>query len=101
LRRSLDAGSGFLTRWWYKTTAAIAKQRLTQLPQHGWLAQQLVDVLDEPQLDHRGETLSGCVRLVSRTVKDLVAGAGINFADVGIHELKGVPGEWSLYAART
>lgn len=38
--------------------------------------------------------------LVSRTVKDLVAGAGIDFADIGIHELKGVPGEWWLYAAR-
>ena len=38
--------------------------------------------------------------LVSRTVKDLVAGAGIDFADIGTHALKGVPGEWGLYAAR-
>ena len=36
--------------------------------------------------------------LVSRTVKDLVAGAGFIFADRGRHELKGVPGEWELYA---
>jgi pimeloyl-ACP methyl ester carboxylesterase len=36
--------------------------------------------------------------LVSRTVKDLVAGSGIQFADRGTHELKGVPGEWQLYA---
>ncbi|HST18013.1 MAG TPA: adenylate/guanylate cyclase domain-containing protein [Gaiellaceae bacterium] len=36
--------------------------------------------------------------LVSRTVKDLVAGSGIQFADRGTAELKGVPGEWQLYA---
>jgi pimeloyl-ACP methyl ester carboxylesterase len=38
--------------------------------------------------------------LVSRTVKDLVAGAGIGFEDRGMRLLKGVPGEWQLYAAR-
>jgi class 3 adenylate cyclase len=36
--------------------------------------------------------------LVSRTVSDLVAGSGIEFADRGLHSLKGVPGEWQLYA---
>ena len=36
--------------------------------------------------------------LVSNTVKDLVAGSGITFEDRGAHELKGVPGEWRLYA---
>ncbi len=36
--------------------------------------------------------------LVSSTVKDLVAGSGIAFEDRGVHELKGVPGEWRLYA---
>jgi class 3 adenylate cyclase len=35
---------------------------------------------------------------VSSTVKDLVAGSGIDFEDRGAHELKGVPGEWRLYA---
>jgi class 3 adenylate cyclase len=39
--------------------------------------------------------------LVSRTVKDLVAGSGIEFDDRGEHSLKGVPGEWRLYAARS
>jgi class 3 adenylate cyclase len=37
--------------------------------------------------------------LVTRTVRDLVAGSGIRFDDRGIHDLKGVPEEWSLYAA--
>jgi class 3 adenylate cyclase len=36
--------------------------------------------------------------LVSGTVKDLVYGSGIEFADRGAHELKGVPGDWRLYA---
>ena len=36
--------------------------------------------------------------LVSGTVKDLVAGSGIEFGERGVHELKGVPGEWRLYA---
>ena len=36
--------------------------------------------------------------LVSSTVKDLVAGSGLSFADRGEHELKGVPGSWRLYA---
>jgi len=38
--------------------------------------------------------------LVSSTVKDLVAGSGIEFEDRGAHELKGVPGEWRLFAVR-
>jgi class 3 adenylate cyclase len=37
--------------------------------------------------------------LVSSTVKDLVAGSGLEFQDRGVHELKGIPGEWRLYAA--
>ena len=36
--------------------------------------------------------------LVSRTVRDLVAGSGIEFADRGEHALKGVPGTWQLFA---
>jgi class 3 adenylate cyclase len=38
--------------------------------------------------------------LVSHTVKDLVAGSEIAFSERGMHELKGVPGEWRLYAVR-
>ena len=37
--------------------------------------------------------------LVTRTVRDLVAGSGIEFEDRGEHELKGVPDRWALYAA--
>ena len=37
--------------------------------------------------------------LVSSTVRDLVSGSGIEFAERGAHALKGVPGEWHLFAA--
>jgi class 3 adenylate cyclase len=37
--------------------------------------------------------------LVTRTVRDLVAGSGLAFEDRGEHELKGVPDTWALYAA--
>jgi class 3 adenylate cyclase len=36
--------------------------------------------------------------LVSSTVKDLVVGSAIEFDDRGSHELKGVPGEWRVFA---
>jgi class 3 adenylate cyclase len=36
--------------------------------------------------------------LVSQTVRDLVAGSGLRFHDRGRHDLKGVEGEWHLYA---
>jgi class 3 adenylate cyclase len=36
--------------------------------------------------------------LVSSTVRDLVAGSGLDFVDRGARPLKGVPGEWQLYA---
>lgn len=36
--------------------------------------------------------------LLSSTVKDLVAGSGMDFREHGLEELKGIPGEWRLYA---
>jgi class 3 adenylate cyclase len=41
-----------------------------------------------------------CEVLVSSIVRDLAAGSGIDFEDRGTKQLKGVPGEWRLYAAR-
>jgi class 3 adenylate cyclase len=37
--------------------------------------------------------------LVTSTVKDLVAGSQLGFSDCGIASLKGIPGEWRLFAA--
>jgi pimeloyl-ACP methyl ester carboxylesterase len=37
--------------------------------------------------------------LVSRTVKDLVAGSGIKFEDFGAHALKGIPEHWQVFRA--
>jgi class 3 adenylate cyclase len=66
------------------------------------------------EISRRGEAISGIAVhigarvgalaapgevLVTRTVRDLVAGSGIEFAQRGEHELKGVPDRWALYAA--
>jgi class 3 adenylate cyclase len=52
---------------------------------------------------HIGARVSACAAggetLVSSTVKDLVVGADLAFTDRGSATLKGVPGEWRLYAA--
>jgi len=37
--------------------------------------------------------------LVSGTVKDLVVGSGLEFADRGVREFAGVPGQWSIFSA--
>jgi pimeloyl-ACP methyl ester carboxylesterase len=51
---------------------------------------------------HIGARVAGLAKpgevLVSNTVRDLVAGSGLSFEDRGQHTLKGVPGEWRLYA---
>ena len=83
---------------------------------HRTLAQIGIDVrvgLHTGEIERRGDDIGGigvhiAARvsslagagevLVSRTVTDLVAGSGIEFADRGEHELKGVPGSWQLYA---
>jgi class 3 adenylate cyclase len=41
-----------------------------------------------------------CEVLVSSVVRDLAAGSGIGFEERGVRTLRGVPGEWRLYAAR-
>jgi pimeloyl-ACP methyl ester carboxylesterase len=38
--------------------------------------------------------------LVSSTVRELVAGSGLHFRDRGVHALRGVPGEWRLFAVQ-
>lgn len=67
------------------------------------------------EIERRGDDVAGlCVHiaariqsladpgevLVSRTIKDLVAGSGIQFDPRGTHELQGVPDEWQVYAAQ-
>jgi pimeloyl-ACP methyl ester carboxylesterase len=53
---------------------------------------------------HIGARVAACAQpgevLVSSTAKDLVAGAGLRFSDRGAHTLKGVPGEWRLFAVQ-
>jgi class 3 adenylate cyclase len=53
---------------------------------------------------HIGARVAGAAApgevLVSRTVKDLVAGSGLRFLDRGAHVLKGISGEWQLFLAQ-
>jgi class 3 adenylate cyclase len=51
-----------------------------------------------PSISARASLARPSEVLVSSTVKDLVAGSGIEFEDRGAHDLKGVPGEWRLFA---
>jgi len=52
---------------------------------------------------HVGARVAGAAEpgqvVVSSTVRDLVAGAGLRFEDLSAHALKGVPQEWRLYRA--
>ncbi|MGI8797417.1 MAG: alpha/beta fold hydrolase [Acidimicrobiia bacterium] len=54
---------------------------------------------------HIGQRVSALAQpgevLVSSTVKDLVAGSGIEFEERGEHELKGIPDRWRLFAVKT
>ena len=47
------------------------------------------------------DTASASEVVISRTVKDLVAGSGIVFADAGEHSLKGIEESWQLFKVRT
>jgi class 3 adenylate cyclase len=53
---------------------------------------------------HTGQRVSALAEpseiVVSSTVKDLVAGSGIEFEDRGEHQLRGIPGSWRLFAVR-
>ncbi len=52
---------------------------------------------------HIGARLSGLAKgdevLVSGTVKDIVVGSELELSDHGVHSLRGVPGEWRVFAA--
>jgi class 3 adenylate cyclase len=51
---------------------------------------------------HIGARIAGLAQsgevLVSTTVKDLVAGSALHFQDRGVYSLKGIPGDWRLFA---
>ena len=53
---------------------------------------------------HIGQRVAGLAApgevLVSQTVRDLVAGSGLVFAEQGAQKLKGVPGEWRVFSVR-
>jgi len=46
------------------------------------------------------QSAAGGQVIISRTVKDLVAGSGIEFEDAGEHSLKGLAERWQLFSVR-
>jgi class 3 adenylate cyclase len=110
--REIDtAGDGFLT-WFAWPTAAIRCAKAVRAS----VAEIGIDIrigLHTGECEVVGDKLRGMAVhigarvsskaeagevLVSQTVKDLVTGSGIDFTERGSHELKGVPGEWRLFA---
>jgi class 3 adenylate cyclase len=56
-----------------------------------------IGVVEVHIADRVAATAQSAEVLVSSTVKDLMVGSGIEFADRGADDLKGVPGQWQLY----
>jgi class 3 adenylate cyclase len=110
--REIDtSGDGFLT--WFDSPASAISCARAVLGSVQEIGVNLRIGLHTGECDIVGEKLRGIAVhigarvasdagageiLVSQTVKDLLAGSGIEFRERGSHELKGVPGEWHLYS---
>jgi class 3 adenylate cyclase/CheY-like chemotaxis protein len=110
--REIDtAGDGFLAA--FDAPARAVRCALAVVPAMRRLGLEIRVGLHTGECEVMGDKLSGIALhagarvaslagagevLVSGTVKDLVAGSGIRFKDRGMQALKGVPGEWHLYA---
>ncbi len=105
-------GDGFVTSFDGPARAIRCAQAIVEVT--GKLGVQVRVGLHTGECEVRGDDLGGLAVhiaarvgalaspgeiVVSGTVKDLVVGSGIEFSDRGEHELKGVPGEWRLFAA--
>ena len=66
-----------------------------RVPHQGVVA---LEDITPPPVAEVGGTFGGTDDVRESTVKDLVAGSGIQFQSRGVHVLKGVPGEWHIYA---
>jgi hypothetical protein len=86
--------------------AATYPERTAALVMYGTYAKWIRDA-DYPwaptREEHEGAIAAcrdGWGTPVTATVKDLVAGSGLRFADRGAHALKGVAGDWRLFAVQ-
>lgn len=106
-----DTGDGLLATFDGPTRAVLCATALAERMPH--IGVEIRGGLHTGECVRRGEDIGGIAVhiaariaskagakevLVSNTVKDLVYGSGITFDDRGAHDLKGVPGEWRLFA---
>jgi class 3 adenylate cyclase len=104
------AGDGFLATFDGPTRAVTCAGAISEAVRS--LGVELRVGLHTGEVELRGEEIGGMAVniaarvmaaadeggvLVSHTVRDLIVGSGIELADRGSHELKGVPGEWPLF----
>ena len=109
-RQVADTGDGFMATFDGPTRAVTCATQVC-------LAARDIGIdvragLHTGEIEHRGDNIAGlAVHIASRvadkvkvagvtvsqTVADLVIGSGIEFEDLGTHELRGVPGEWRLH----
>jgi len=101
----------FFTRLASFSRLILFDERGTGLSDRGQIAKSFEESAEDIELlgndiggiaVHIGQRVSALAApnevLVSSTVKDLVSGSGIGFADRGVHALKGIPEEWRLFA---
>ena len=109
-REIATAGDGFLATFDGPARAVRCGQAIAQAVRD--LGIEIRAGVHTGEIELRGENVSGVAVhlgarvaalagpsqvLVTRTVTDLVAGSGLHFTEHGEHELKGLPGSWSVY----
>ena len=107
IQRSRRENSEAVTRVWVKGTALAIRDALARI------GVAVRSGLHTGEVEIRGDDVAGMAVhigarvaamsragevFVSSTMKDLVAGSGIEFEDRGEHELRGVPGTWKVFA---
>ena len=96
LTSSPFAHAGYMVKLWDQ----LVWGSTLVVPPAPWSAQGMFDVLRNERVTVAGAVPTQWAKLldVAAVNRNLVIGSGLEFEDRGAHELKGVPGEWRLFA---